>query len=68
MVQLIELKDEMNALDDEFQSSEYRNTRRFAEKIEEIWESFPKGVIEIRIDDNPDDNQVIHNIRVPDCG
>lgn len=32
-VQLMDLKEEMNALDDNLQSSEYRNTRRFAEKI-----------------------------------
>jgi uncharacterized protein (TIGR00288 family) len=66
-VQLIEIKEGMIALDNEFQSSEYQNTRRFAEKIEAIAESYPKSVIEIRIGEMPDNKQVIHHICVPDC-
>lgn len=62
--QLVDIKDEMNALDDEFQLSEYQNTRRFAEKIIELAESYPIGVIEI--DEKLDNKPVIHYIRI-DC-
>jgi hypothetical protein len=61
-IQPVEIKEKMNALDNEFQSSEYQNMRRLAEKIREFAASYPKGVIEI--DEKVDSKHIIHHIRI----
>jgi hypothetical protein len=65
-VQLVDIKEEMNALDHDFQSSDYQNTKRLAEEVEALAESYPSGIIEVvkELDDN---NRVFHSIRIKDC-
>jgi uncharacterized protein (TIGR00288 family) len=60
-VELVKIKEGMNALDPEFQA---RNTRWLAEAVKILAESYPNGVIEI--DERLDNKPVMHYIRVND--
>ncbi|MDQ7026744.1 MAG: hypothetical protein Q9P44_14445 [Anaerolineae bacterium] len=61
-VSLIDIKEEMKMLDTEFASSDYQNTRRLAEKVILLTETFPSGIIEV--DEKLDSKPVIHHIRI----
>ena len=63
-VKLTDIRDEMNALDQKFRSSEYQDVRLYADKVISVAESYPLGVLEIgeKLDHKP----VIHYIRI-DC-
>lgn len=64
-IPLLEIKEAMNALDPEFQSSEFQNTRRLAERIIMLKGLYPERILEI--DEKLDSKPVIHYIRVFDC-
>lgn len=63
-VPLVDVKAQMLAVNPEFQTSDYQNTRRLAEHIKSLAEVYPTGVLEI--DEKLDSKPVIHNIRM-DC-
>lgn len=66
-VQLIDLKEAMTNLDNVFMSNGYRYTRPFAEKIEELSKEYHTDLLEIRVDEQEDSNQVLHYINIADC-
>jgi uncharacterized LabA/DUF88 family protein len=64
LILLAEIKEEMNSLDTEFQSSELQNMRRLAEHVKVVADSYPVGVI--KIDEKLENKPVIHYINI-DC-
>lgn len=61
-VQLKDIKAEMSAQDREFQSRDYQNTRRLADRVKMLAASYPIGVIEL--DEKSNNKPVIHSIRM----
>ncbi len=66
-VQLTDLKEAMNNLDGVFMYDAYRYTRPFAEKIETLAEEYHPDLLEIRVVEQEDSNQVLHYIYIEDC-
>lgn len=64
-VPLLDIKEALNALDPNFQSSEFQNTRQLAEKVKQLTESYPEQILQV--DERLDEKPVIHKIYVSDC-
>lgn len=66
-IPLPEIKEAMNELDPDFQSGDYHYTKRLAEAVETLSQTYPKDVIRVQIIENPDSNSSLHQISVTDC-
>jgi hypothetical protein len=65
-IPLREIKEAMNGLDPDFQSSEYQNTKRLAEAVESLSKSYPEKLMQVKIVESQENNSVLHQIYVED--
>jgi hypothetical protein len=61
-IPLLEIKEAMNALDSDFQSSAFQSTRQLAEKVKQLAESYPKQILVV--DELLDTKPVTHRVRI----
>ena len=64
-IPLLDLKEEMQRLNPEFQKSEFQNTRILAEKVKDLAQKYPAQILEV--DELLDTKPVTHRINITDC-
>ena len=64
-VSLINIKEAMHGLDPEFQASEFQSTRRLAERVKDLAETYPDTILVV--DEMLDTKPVTHRVRIADC-
>lgn len=64
-IPLLVIKEAMNGLDPDFQSSEFQNTRLLAEKIKDLSQTYPEQILQV--DEQLDSKPVTHHIQIVDC-